>query len=424
MPSAVTVMMDLRKIFGFLPPMLAYGEHEIPFEELPLPETSMVLVDSGQVGYDKVNLKPKERVKTGQKIFTDNNRFLRFSPVTGTVLDISDLTWIDGKRFTAITIDIEDDEYEYLFQGSEGFLSRTGPELVDLLKMASFNTGFTDTDLDGIIVNLLESDLRVCNIRNILINFSAEIEKGLALLNRTTDNPVYIAVTRHNEALVRNILASKEIRAAIRVISSLYPRGMTELVPRHVLGGTGKKAIVIGADRLLAMVKTLETGSCWPGRIITVIGRYGRPVKNLSVRVGTPVYDVLRNTYISAGNGDKVTIGGAMRGKAVSRLDFPVTDDAHAVQIMDAGDIYGVTGSACMNCGKCVAVCPNKLPVNLLARYAEFALFERCAELDLDYCIECGLCSYVCSTRRPVVQYLLFAKEQLRQRELREGSDA
>ncbi len=416
--------MNLRKIFGFLPPRLTYAEDELPFEELPVPDVATVLIDGELVGSDRVSLEPRKRIKTGQKIYTDTDRFLRFSPVTGSVREISDLTWIDGRFFAAVTVDTESDVPDLLFQGNGDFLSRTGPELVDLLKMAGLDTGFTNENLEGIIVNCLESDIRACNIRNILLNFNDEIEKGLALLNRITETPVFVAVTRKNESMIRNLLAAREIRAAVRPLPPVYPRGMEELLPRHVMKGLENRSTVIAVERLLAMVKTLETGAYWPEKILTVIGRYGRPVKNLSVRVGTPVTDVLKNCYISVGNDDKAILGGAMRGKAVSSLDFPVTDDTDAVQIMDAGDIYEVSSSACMNCGVCVSVCPNKLPVNLLARYAEFSLFERCRELDLDYCIECGLCSYVCSTRRPVVQYLVFAKQELKKQDLREGADA
>jgi electron transport complex protein RnfC len=136
-------------------------------------------------------------------------------------------------------------------------------------------------------------------------------------------------------------------------------------------------------------------------------------VKNLLVRAGTPAGDILKAASLQPEDGDSVVIGGPMRGTAVESVDFPVAADTQAVYVGNVNDIITCTGHRCVNCGKCNEICPEKLPVGLMARYAEFSLFDLARGLDVDWCIECGLCSYICPVRRPLVQFIRLAKSEL-----------
>ena len=60
--------------------------------------------------------------------------------------------------------------------------------------------------------------------------------------------------------------------------------------------------------------------------------------------------------------------------------------------------------TACINCGRCVGVCPGHvLPARLatLAERGDMAGFEA---LDGMECCECGCCSYICPAKRPLTQ--------------------
>ena len=67
----------------------------------------------------------------------------------------------------------------------------------------------------------------------------------------------------------------------------------------------------------------------------------------------------------------------------------------------------------CVACGSCSAICPARLRPDMLSRYAEFGLHDRCYDEYITSCLECGLCGYVCIARRPVLQYIRLAKEKL-----------
>ena len=60
--------------------------------------------------------------------------------------------------------------------------------------------------------------------------------------------------------------------------------------------------------------------------------------------------------------------------------------------------------TACINCGRCVHVCPGRvLPARLatLAERGDMAGFEKLNGME---CCECGCCSFVCPAKRPLTQ--------------------
>ena len=60
--------------------------------------------------------------------------------------------------------------------------------------------------------------------------------------------------------------------------------------------------------------------------------------------------------------------------------------------------------TACINCGKCVEVCPGRVVPRRLADYAENYNEEAfLAEHGME-CCECGCCSFVCPAKRPLTQ--------------------
>ena len=67
--------------------------------------------------------------------------------------------------------------------------------------------------------------------------------------------------------------------------------------------------------------------------------------------------------------------------------------------------------SACINCGRCVEACPEKLIPSQLATYSEFEDYEAFNKLYGKECIECGSCSYVCPAKRQLAQSIKSMKK-------------
>ncbi len=95
-----------------------------------------------------------------------------------------------------------------------------------------------------------------------------------------------------------------------------------------------------------------------------------------------------------------------MMGFAVFDLDVPTTKTASALTCLTVDAVSEFEPSACINCAKCVDVCPERLIPKNLADAVENGQTERfLAEYGME-CCECGCCSFICPARRQLTQLI------------------
>ena len=102
-----------------------------------------------------------------------------------------------------------------------------------------------------------------------------------------------------------------------------------------------------------------------------------------------------------------------MMGFGIFDLNVPTTKTSSALLCLTHDDGADSQPSACINCGRCVEVCPGRVVPKLLADYAErhdLERFEACNGLE---CCECGCCSYVCPAKRPLTQAIKSARKMV-----------
>jgi electron transport complex protein RnfC len=123
---------------------------------------------------------------------------------------------------------------------------------------------------------------------------------------------------------------------------------------------------------------------------------------------------VLNAFRIDVNDQDRLIIGGPMTGFSTFTHHHPVQADTDIVIIQDKEVIPELSDNPCVNCGRCIQICPADIPVNLLVRYLEADQYEEAADkFDLESCIECGLCAYTCLARIPIYQYIKLGKHEL-----------
>ena len=93
-----------------------------------------------------------------------------------------------------------------------------------------------------------------------------------------------------------------------------------------------------------------------------------------------------------------------MMGFAMVTLDAPVTKTSSSILAFKEDAVSKNPETACINCGRCVEVCPSRIIPSRLADYAnrqDEASFVAMNGLE---CVECGSCSYVCPAKRQLKQ--------------------
>ena len=152
-------------------------------------------------------------------------------------------------------------------------------------------------------------------------------------------------------------------------------------------------------------MEIIKTGKPLTHKMISLTTKNG--TSNHRVRIGTPV-----SRLIDTDDGGKLIVNGPMRGYTLIDAKYPIMGNMDSIYLQTEKDLVLSRNNQCINCGKCVNVCPVNLDVNLICRYSEFSLYEKSLEIGGSDCIECGLCAYYCPAGRSLVQLIRLAKSE------------
>jgi electron transport complex protein RnfC len=166
-----------------------------------------------------------------------------------------------------------------------------------------------------------------------------------------------------------------------------------------------------------AACRAVEHGEPLISRYVTIAGSVVKP-RNLEVRIGTPISDLIEQCGGNRQTLSKLIIGGPMMGFALHNDDVPVVKTTNCILVNSViADVplpsRSVSAMPCIRCGACADACPMNLLPQQLYWYAKAKDFDKVQEYDLFDCIECGCCDYVCPSHIPLVQYYRFAKTEI-----------
>ena len=401
------------------------------FEEgIPLPEIVTVYLNKPYSPGIEELIKIGDSVKTGQKVIFDSEGSYFLSPVTGSVCSLDEYIGYFGVKYTSISIKTDPEEQEddaikalsgvVSTDNAVNFLAKL-PGCPDFKSFISRKYPF-----DTIVVEGADIDLLVSASQAVIEEKTNDVLEGIKILKDLASvKNVYIT------SFPATASKLKGSEAKVIEIEPVYPAPMPEMVMKKNLKRivpAGQKCEDIGvgfikAEAVAALALAFNKGEAPVKKVVTVIDKKGS-VKNLNVRIGTPVKDVLNYLGIETAHGDRIVIGGPLRGKSIYSENAPVLWDTDAILVQAAEVIIPSQNNPCINCGECVRACPANVPVNMLIRLLENSLYDEAArEYDLLSCIECGLCSYVCTARIPVFHYIMLGKnEYLKLRSMEESN--
>jgi electron transport complex protein RnfC len=93
-----------------------------------------------------------------------------------------------------------------------------------------------------------------------------------------------------------------------------------------------------------------------------------------------------------------------MMGFAVFDTNFPVVKNTSSILCLSHDEVASTEPTACINCGRCVEVCPSRLIPSRLSKLMDHGDIETFEKMNGVECVECGSCSFICPAKRHLAQ--------------------
>jgi electron transport complex protein RnfC len=352
------------------------------------------------------------------------------SSVSGKVLDIIEYNHPLIGNCTAVVVenDGNDTPYEYTSQNRE-IKTESAAEIIAHVRKAAIasNDGLNiplwarltlmaEKEVDTLVINAVEVEPFICSSQKLIDENPEEIVFGIKCLVKALGcHNVILAVSDDFKNETDDVIKSAHlmgIEIKLARVFQKYPSGNEKYLLK-ILSGTLLKnnetsedmqyGFVVAED-CLNVCRAVKQGAAKTTKIITVAGgAIGNP-QNLEVKLGTTIHDILEHCGLIL-EPERIVLGSAMRGIAINDLNLPIIKPVTAVLALTGKELRAVSPK-CINCGKCVKVCPERLLPNYIAQSAVNADIDSCRDLNIMNCIECGSCSYICPGRMPIVELI------------------
>ncbi len=280
-----------------------------------------------------------------------------------------------------------------------------------------------DKKIETLILNGCECEPFITSDHRIMLENGSEILMGLYIINKLLlPRDIYIGIEDNKKDAIEHLeklIIEMGFSNLFKIVSlkSKYPMGAEKLLIKTITG----RAVPIGGlpmdvGVIVSNVATAKSiydavieGKPLIERVVTVTGRVINP-KNLRVRLGTVIGSLIEKCGGFRGEVNCLVCGGPMMGISIVDTDFPVTKGTNCV-LVEKRRIQDEQN--CINCGRCVDICPMNLMPLVYVRNAKSENFEGCMEYHINNCIECGACAYVCPANIPIVGYIKTCKSIL-----------
>lgn len=397
-----------------------------------LPKGDLVYPLSQHIGAPSVPcVKKGDTVLAGQKI-ADAGGFVSVplhASVSGTVKGIEKRLNATGSMVDCIVIENDQQYQETEFQEAR-LEDLTKEEILNRIKEGGVvgmgGAGFPThvklapkdpSKIEYILVNGAECEPYITSDYRRMIEEPEKVVKGLQVILTLFDSAKgYICIEDNKpDCIVKMKELVKDIdRIEVKEMMTKYPQGGERTL---IYAATGREinstmlpadvgCVVDNVETVISVYKAVILGRPVNSRVVTVTGDGIKEPKNLLVLAGTDMSEL-----VDAAGGLKAKIakaisGGPMMGFALYDLHVPCTKTTSAFLFLehDAVSEAQEIQTACINCGRCVSVCPGHVLPARLAKLAERGDMAGFEALDGMECCECGCCSYICPAKRPLTQ--------------------
>lgn len=331
------------------------------------------------------------------------------SSVSGTVVDFEEHTCFNGEKVKCMVIENDfKEKIEQKISVKRHINKYSYEEFIEILRengiIGMGGAGFptyikysTQNKKKILIVNAVECEPYIMADAAIIKAKCEEILEAIdAIVEINKMDKAIVAIKKNNTQLkeIFDSFIGTYLKIELKLVPNAYPMGWERLLIKEVTGKEYDKLpieagiIVNNVSTIYAIYEALKYQKPLMERIITFAGEGFKEPKNVLVKVGTPLKEVLE--FLKLDKEATIVSGGPMMGKKVDE-DMMITSNQNCILGVHYQEKQVQT---CIKCGKCVSVCPAKLSPVLIMNAKNNK--EKLQALEPHRCIECGLCSYIC----------------------------
>lgn len=430
----------------------AHGIHPTYYKELtrdkaveamPLPKQIIIPLQQHIGAPCKPTVKLKDEVRLGD-IIGDSEAFVS-SPVhtsiSGVVKKIEPRPHPGGSWVNSIVIDANDADQTIPSPKEPREVSSLSPDDIrTAVKQAGLvglgGAGFPThiklnppkgKTIDTVIINGAECEPYLTSDHRMMLEQPEDVIYGTKLIMRAFGvQKGYIGIEANKPDAIdklKSVIAPGD-QIELIPLEVKYPQGAEKMLIESVTGRRvppgglpmDVQANVNNVSGAVALARAVRDGLPVIERIVTVTGKGIQKPRNVLVRVGTPIKEIIEFCGGLTPDAKKVILGGPMMGIAQSTLEVPAIKATGGILVLTESEVQEIRPHPCIRCGKCVDACPIHLIPSKLGAFIEREMFDYIEAYNVNDCMECGCCVYVCPAKRPMVQWIKLGKAVLRSR--------
>ena len=412
--------------------------HQKPIEQLPLPQ-QVILPMSMHIGAPcQPIVAVGDHVFMGQTIGTSSAAVSApvHATISGTVKSVGPMLHPNGTMVQSVVIenDFKDEldpsvvPIDHSSMSPEDMIARIRDAGIVGHGGAAFPTHIKLSSaigkVDTVIINGAECEPYLTSDHRILTEYPWEVISGVQLiLNILNIKNAYIGIEVNKSDVFDGVKKCLPGDGSIKLVPLMtkYPQGAEKQLIKSVTGRevpSGKlpadaECAVFNVDTAASIFRLFNSGMPMLRRIVTVSGPDMALPKNLEVRIGTPIKDLIEFCGGFTEPPTKLLMGGPMMGTALFSDEVPVIKGTNGILAFAETEPLHLPDPKCIRCGKCVTDCPMHLiPTYIYQAYMAGKMDDCKSYHPLD-CIECGVCSYACPAKIPLTQGIRTAKQQI-----------
>lgn len=274
-----------------------------------------------------------------------------------------------------------------------------------------------NSKIEYLVVNGIECEPYLNADNRLMLEDSALILKGIKIVKELFNIPkILIGIEDNKIEAISEMRKRTEFEETIKIVKlqTKYPQGGEKQLLQSLFGKEmpglplDYGIIVLNVASCAAIYEAVQYGKPLVERIVTVAGGAIGSPKNLRIKLGTQLKDILDYCEVDRRELHKLILGGPMMGFAISDEKEAVIKGTNGILALSEKEVKTYKSRECISCGKCLDVCPMGLTPLKYVELLKNNKIEEMEKYDLKKCIRCSSCQYVCPVNQPMMEAIWY----------------